>query len=209
MNPITLDSKKPPMVTTQAAMYAFLRRAEVRDQGINLMGNLDALDPGCELFQVLRDWGCAPVRHLSDFETFDDYQAMARSRASLLLSPIASLAARQMQANLGMPSLFLPVSYDPEEVEAQYAQLAAFLEKDAPDLSAWRERALGEMEATREALGGRPVWITAGSAWRGRWFRRASAWRRSSRRRPSHPIAPPGSGSARTIRRLRLSSRST
>ena len=163
MNPITLDSKKPPMVTTQAAMYSFLRRTEVHDQGINLLGNLDALDPGCELFQVLKDWGCAPVRHLSDFETFNDYQAMAKSRANLLLSPIASLAARQMQANLGMPSLFLPVSYDPEEVEAQYAQLAAFLEKDAPDLSAWRETALGEMEATREALGGRPVWITAGS----------------------------------------------
>ena len=85
---------------------------------------------------MLKDWGCAPVRHLSDFETFIDYQAMAKSRANLLLSPIASLAARQMQANLGMPSLFLPVSYDPEEVEAQYAQLAAFLEKDAPDLSA-------------------------------------------------------------------------
>ena len=50
MNPITLDSKKPPMVTTQAAMYSFLRRTEVHDQGINLLGNLDALDPGCELF---------------------------------------------------------------------------------------------------------------------------------------------------------------
>ena len=33
MNPITLDSKKPPMVTTQAAMYSFLRRTEVHDQG--------------------------------------------------------------------------------------------------------------------------------------------------------------------------------
>ena len=163
MNPITLDSKKPPMVTTQAAMYAFLRPAEARDQGINLMGNLDALNPNCELFDVLKGWGCAPVRHLSDFETFEDYQSMAKSRANLLLSPIASLAAQQTEARLGIPSLFLPVSYDVEEVEAQYAQLAAFLGKDIPQLGAQREEALAEMEATRNALAGRPIWITAGS----------------------------------------------
>ena len=163
MNPITLDSKKPPMVTTQAAMYAFLHPAKERDQGINLMGNLDALNPNCELFDVLKDWGCAPVRHLSDFETFEDYQSMAKSRASLLLSPIASLAAQQMEARLGIPSLFLPVSYDVEEVEAQYAQLAAFLGKDIPQLGAQREEALAEMEATLKALAGRPIWITAGS----------------------------------------------
>ena len=163
MNPITLDSKKPPMVTTQAAMYAFLHPAEAHDQGINLIGNLDALSPDCELFDVLKNWGCAPVRHLSDFETFEDYQAMARSRAGIMLSPIASLAAQQMEANLGVPHLFLPVTYDPDEVRAAYEQLAAFLKKDPPDLTARREEALAEMEKTRAALSGRPVWVTAGS----------------------------------------------
>lgn len=163
MNPITLDSKKPPMVTTQAAMYAFLHPAEAHDQGINLIGNLDALHPGCELFQVLKAWDCAPVRHLSDFETFEGYQAMAKSRANLMLSPIASLAAQQMQARLGIPQLFLPVSYDPDEVRAEYEQLAAFLEKDAPNLPRQREEALCETETARSALNGRPVWITAGS----------------------------------------------
>lgn len=163
MNPITLDSKKPPMVTTQAAMYAFLHPAKEHDQGVNLMGNLDALSPDCELFDVLKGWGCAPIRHLSDFETFEDYQSMAKSRASLLLSPIASLAAQQMEARLGIPHLFLPVSYDIEEVDAQYAELAAFLGKEALDLSHWREEALSETEKTRRALNGRPVWITAGS----------------------------------------------
>ena len=163
MNPITLDSKKPPMVTTQASMYAFLRPEKEHDQGVNLMGNLDALSPDCELFEVLKGWGCAPVRHLSDFDTFEDYQTMARSRASLLLSPIASLAAQQMESRLGIPSLFLPVSYDPKEIEAQYAQLAAFLGKETRDLSRWREEALDETERTRTALAGRPVWITAAS----------------------------------------------
>ena len=163
MNPITLDSKKPPMVTTQAAMYAFLHPAKTRDQGINLMGNLDALNPNCELFGVLKDWDYVPIRHLSAFETFEDYQSMAKSRASLLLSPIASLAAQQMEARLGIPSLFLPVSYDIEEVDAQYAQLAAFLGKDIPQLGAQREEALTETKATRRALAGRPIWITAGS----------------------------------------------
>ncbi len=163
MNPITLDSKKPPMVTTQAAMYAFLRRPEAHDEGVNLIGNLEALSPECELFDVLKGWGCAPVRHLSDYRTFEDYQAMARSRANIMLSPIASLAAQQMDAQLGIPYLFLPVTYDPDEIQTAYEQLAAFLVKDAPDLTAQREEALAEMEKTRAALDGRPVWVTAGS----------------------------------------------
>ena len=88
---------------------------------------------------------------------------MAKSRANLMLSPIASLAAQQMQARLGIPQLFLPVSYDPDEVRAEYEQLAAVLEKDAPNLPRQREEALCETETARSALNGRPVWITAGS----------------------------------------------
>ncbi len=163
MNPITLDSKKPPMVTTQAAMYAFLHPTDIHDQGVNMVGNLDAISPDCELFNVLSGWGCSPTRHFSDFDTFEGYQTMARSQANLMFSPIASLAVQQMQSGLGIPNLFLPVSYDLNEIKAEYAQLADFLKKDLPDMSKWHDEAVAEMETTRTALNGRPVWITAGS----------------------------------------------
>ena len=162
MNPITLDSKKPPMVTTQSAMYSYLHPAE-HDSGVNMIGNLGAIDPHCELFDVLSGWGCTPTRHLLDFDTFDSYQSMARSRLNILMSPIASLAADQMQSRLGIPYTFLPVTYDPDEIAAEYEQLACALNKPLPDMSARRAAAISEIETTRLALDGRPVWITAGS----------------------------------------------
>ncbi len=162
MNPITLDSKKPPMVTTQSAMYAYLHPTG-HDNGVNLIGNLGAIDPHCELFDVLSGWGCTPARHLLDFDTFDGYQSMARSRLNILMSPIASLAASQMQTRLDIPYTFLPVTYDPDEIAAEYDQLASALNKSLPDMIKWRDAAISEMEITRTALSNRPVWITAGS----------------------------------------------
>lgn len=163
MNPITLDSKKPPMVTTQAAMYAFLRPAAVRDRGVNLLGDPEPLHAGCELYDVLAAWGCAPIRHISDFQQFDAYQSMAQSRANLLLSPIVSLAGQQMQQNLGIPSLFLPVSYDPAVIREDYRRLADFMGQTPPDTKAYEAAAGQAAENARRMLNGRPVWITGGA----------------------------------------------
>lgn len=166
MNPIALDSKKPPMLTTQQAMYNFLNPRDDRDGGVNLIGNLEPLDPDCELFPVLNAMGASPARHLSDYATFEAFQQMAQSRANLVLSPIAALAAQTLARNHGMPFLMLPVSYDLREIDGQYASLAAFLDAPLPDLSGAHQRAAEAMDAAQKALNGRPVWIAGGAVMR-------------------------------------------
>lgn len=164
MNPIALDTKEPPMLTTNRAMFDFLMPRSDRDRGINLVGNLDPIRPDCELFGVLRMMGAAPTRHIGDFDTFETFQDMAKSAGSLVLSPIGTLAAQSMERKLAMPYLFEPVSYRLSEIAEQYMRIARFLgKKCAPDLENRERQARDAMEETRRALGGRPVWIAGGA----------------------------------------------
>ena len=163
MNPITLESKSPPMMTTMRAMFDFLAPREDRDAGVNLIANLEPIAPECELFDALRALGAQPVRHITDFDTFEGYQQMAKSAKNLVLAPYGALAAEAMRKKHGMPYCMLPVTYDLEQIDAQYAQIAQFLGGTLPDMGMCRRRAEEAMRRAREALSGRPVWITAGS----------------------------------------------
>jgi len=88
---------------------------------------------------------------------------MARSRANLVLSPIAGLAAREMERKHAIPSLPAYVSYDLREIARTYEALADFLEVPAGrrfDFAPHRARAEAAARAAREAVGGRPVYVS-------------------------------------------------
>lgn len=163
MNPIMLDSKKPPMLTTMDAMFDFLLPRKDRDQGVNLIANLEPLAETCELFDVLRQLGAGPVRHITHYHTFEAFQQMARSARNLVLAPYGALAAQTMMKKHDMPCLMLPVDYDPEQIEIQYRQIADFMGESLPDMEIYRRRAGDAIRRARAAVDGRPIWITAGS----------------------------------------------
>jgi nitrogenase molybdenum-iron protein alpha/beta subunit len=166
MNPIALDTNAPPGLTTQFAMFDFLRQSGEKSDTVNLMGNLERVDPACELFDFLRAAGIKPL-HLSDFDTFEGYQQMGQSKYNLLLSPAASMAAKSMEKKHGIPFLSLPVSYDLDEIQRQYAQLRAFLGR-GPDcgFSQIRNQAEEEIKNTLDAMGRVPIVLSSGAALR-------------------------------------------
>jgi hypothetical protein len=161
MNPISLDGKTPPALTTQSAMFDFLETFDGEKRGVNLIGNLTALPRENELYAFLDCCGAAPVRHISDFETFDGFGEMAKSAANLVLSPIASLAAREMERKHGQPFFPMFVSYDLDEIADCYGRLAGFLKCDADfDFSRRRSEAEREIHVARSAVGHAPVAVS-------------------------------------------------
>ncbi len=166
MNPISLGSLTPPPISIQNNLYSLLEPAENRDQGVNSLGNLVALSPDSELHDFLEAAGCDGLRHISQYETYDAYQEMARSRANLVLAPAGRYAAQQMQEKHGLSFLFLPVSYRLEEIEESYRRLQEFLLPGQPlafDFSRQKAAALQQVERARTLVGSTPV-IVDGSA---------------------------------------------
>ncbi len=164
MNPISLDTKAPPPLTTQDAMFSFLDAVMEKTGGVNLIGNLVEVEKDSELYRLLDFCGAGPVRHMSHYDTFDSFQEMARSRYNLVLSPIASLAAKNMEKKHGIPYLMMPVTYDVDEIAANYRRMAEFFGAqsacDFTDDIALTQEAIAQ---TREIVGSRPVWIAQGA----------------------------------------------
>lgn len=160
MNPITLGSDEPPPIGIQKRIYSLLSKQPERDNGVNSIGNLVAVDPKCELHKMLAQEAVSGLRHVSQYQNFDKWQEMARSSANLVLMPPGMKAAKEMEARCGIPYRFFPVSYDLDVVAEQYRGIHEFLHPNASasyDLTADRQAAEKAIENTVKKLGRLPL----------------------------------------------------
>ena len=161
IDPISLSSARSMSADKQSGLYSFIKPSEDRDDGINFLGNFVPLESECEIFDLLRLWGCAPVRELFRCKSFEEYQTMGRSRAAVVLRFIAEEAARRMRNRLGIPYCVMQPAYDPEEIVEGYSRLAAVLQKECPALGEKTAAAQEDMAETAAMLGGMPLAIDA------------------------------------------------
>ena len=164
MNPISLGSKTPPPVSIQNNLYSLLGPGVKRDGGINAIGNLEPTAPTSELHGFLRAGGVNCLRHISQYATLEAYREMAGSRANLVIGAPGRQAAGQMEERLGIPWIFMPVTYDLDEIEANYRRLREFLFPDVGepfDFAPAREKALESVRTAVGKVGDLPVIIDA------------------------------------------------
>ena len=166
IDPVAADEAVSPGERQQDKLYALLEDQGARDRGVNLIGAFVSPDRAGELYPFLAACGAGPVRDLLTCATFDDYQAMGRSRLNLVLRHLGRYAAGQMEARLGIPWMAAPASYDLEEIGALYRRIADALGSPCPDLSPWRDRAEAAVARARQALGARPVVVDSSASMR-------------------------------------------
>ncbi|MEY8355780.1 nitrogenase component 1 [Lachnospiraceae bacterium 54-53] len=155
MNPISMDTKFPPGVTLQNNIYSLLRPGLKKAGAINLIGNHSPVGRECELFEMMKNRGYE-VNHITDYETFEDFQTMASSCLNLVLSPVAGYACREMEKSLGIPFLDSYVTYELSEIKEFYRQLGERLQVDM-DTSLYEARAEKAIRRARETIGDHPV----------------------------------------------------
>ena len=162
MNPISQGSATPPPVSIQNNLYSLLEPSDGADDGVNCIGNLVEVSPQSELHKFLHSLGYGKLRHISQYQTFDGYQEMASSRLNLVIAPPGRQAAGQMREKLGIPFLFLPVSYRLTEIEAGYRDLAAFAGQSPDfDFVPHRDAALRAIERAKGRVGETPLIVDA------------------------------------------------
>ena len=150
MNPISLDSKLPPGITTYRNMFSLLEKKEETKNTINVLGSNVTYNESSDLKQVLKKHGYR-VCSIADYQTFEDFMEMASAKLNIVAGPIALATARMMEKLFGIPYLTAFVTYDPEEVMAFYKQLSEILSEDlVSDVQKEKEQA---EEAIRHAVG--------------------------------------------------------
>lgn len=157
IDPVALDGKIMPGMLIQSRLYSFLKKNDVHDNGMNLVGSFMPLDPSSEVHTLLRTLDIGPIRSLFECATYEDYQQMAKSRFTMVLSKMGELAAEVIEKNTGIPYCYCPTAFDPDMIVDNYRKIAASLNKDCPDFSVERGQAFEDIASTQKVVGSMPV----------------------------------------------------
>lgn len=123
INPVSRDVAQSPAAGIQAQLYRVLEAPAAKDRGVTVVGHFEPPRAESELWDVLRMLGLGPVRQLFACETFDEYQAMAKSCMCLGISWLGEGPAAVFAERFGTPTFRWPATYDIDEVGKRYAML--------------------------------------------------------------------------------------
>ena len=159
MNPTSTDTGVPPLVNVQNKNYSLLDRTNERDNGVNIIGTLEKIKENSELFTILHQMGVSDIRHISYYHTFEEYNAMAKSRLNLVVAPSARYSAINMEKKHHMPHVEVFTSFSLKQIKDNYERIAVALDTDCPDITEYEEQCREELAKTAQTLHNMPVII--------------------------------------------------
>ena len=152
MNPTMRKSGLTPDQLMRRQLYAPLAPCPSEPKTANLIGNDRPTDGTSELARLVREAGWK-LRDITSCKTFDEYLAMAKSTLEITYLPTAAAAGDALERRLGRKHLYLPLSYDFDEIDRNLAKLADALGIDAPDWTEAKTNAFRALEHAREVAG--------------------------------------------------------
>lgn len=159
INPISDGKGTPRGMIMYDRLYDFLFQKTKDSPSVNFIGNYVSPSDESEVYSVLSSLGINKVNEIFNMETFSQYEEMANSRLNIVLMVMGLLAAETMKQKFGIPYLFLPPSYDLEQIEKNYHQVAEALGKElSPSIYInQKEEAKMEIEKTLKLIGNMPI----------------------------------------------------
>ena len=147
MNPIMRKTKMPPDPFMRKQLYSLLRPAGVCRKQVNIIGSNLAVRGSSELHCILEKNGF-DLKDICTCSSFKEYQSMACSRLNLVTNPLGRPAARELEERLGQQWVYLPVSYDWDEIGERWKCLCDLLDIENDVL--WSELGLWELRQKAE-----------------------------------------------------------
>lgn len=155
MNPISENMKFPPGISMQNNLYSLLEKSNISQCAVNFIGNHGPVHKGCELYELMIKNGYK-VKHITDFDQFDDFLSMGQSKLNIVLSPVAKYASEQMKENLGIDYLLAYNTYDMQEIRMFYEELADKLSLNIC-VDQYETKAKTKVDEARTLIGDYPI----------------------------------------------------
>lgn len=160
MNPITLDSKVPPPVNIQRKIYGLLEASTEPKlkHAAAFYGSNVSIDKSSEVYEVLAAAGYTDAYHISGCGTYAEFQTFARVSINIVPTPVGLAAAADVSKALGIDFVYVPVTYDFEEIKRNYEKIIPEQSMKL-DLSRHRQRAINSILLAKAEIGDLPVVI--------------------------------------------------
>ena len=158
MNPIMRKSGLTPDQLMRSRLYMPLKPRPMDPNAVALIGSDLQLDEDCDLKQLLRAGG-KNIHEITACKTYGEYQRMAESAVYITSYPSAVAGGEMLAQRLGGRHVYLPFSYDYDEIETGLTRLAELLGIAAPDFTGKREQCAEALETARAAVGEKSIAI--------------------------------------------------
>ncbi len=156
MIPTLRKSGLTPDQKMRVQLYSMLENRPKDPQKINLIGSNLPICRSSELVWMLESGGYT-FRSIHDCQTFEDYLAMAEASVNLYYEPLARMAAEDLEKRLCQPYLYMPFTFDDEELSKAYAKLSEMLHLPKLDEEPLRRKKREALFAAKELIGDTPV----------------------------------------------------
>ena len=171
MNPVMRKSGLTPDQLMRSRLYMLLHERPACRRSAAIIGNDLPTDDRSDLMQLLKAAGLK-VHEITSCSSYAEYQQMAESAVYISYNPDAAPGGDMLAERLGGRHFALRFSFDYDEIDETFGQLAELLEAECdirPDGQAWpftdewrREQRAAcerELEKTLELIGDTPVAI--------------------------------------------------
>ena len=158
MNPTMRKSGLTPDQLMRRQLYAPFMPCPADRDAVNLIGNDRPTDESSELVQLIRAAG-RELRDITLCRTYDEYMRMAKSALNITCLPTAAASGDALEKRLGRKHLYLPLSYDLDEIERNLNTLADALGIAAPDWTDAKQNTIRALEQAKAVIGDTPVEI--------------------------------------------------
>ncbi len=156
MIPTLRKSGLTPDQKMRMQLYSMLEDGPKDPRKINLIGSNLPVSRSSELVWMLENGGYT-FQSIHDCHTFEEYLAMAQAGMNLFYEPLARIAAEDLEKRLHQPYLYMPFTFDDEELSGAYQRLAETLHLPELDEEPLRKRKREALLAVRELIGDTPV----------------------------------------------------
>lgn len=158
MNPIMRKSGLTPDQLMRSRLYQPLKPRPIRSGTVALIGSDLPNDEENDLMQMLGK-NNLKIHEITACNSYEDYQEMAESEYYVSTYPAAVAGGNLLSDRLGGRHIYVPFSFDYEEIEAGLNHLAEALGIAAPDFTGKREACTAALAETLALVGSTPIAI--------------------------------------------------
>ena len=158
MNPIMRKSGLTPDQLMRARLYDLLGPREIDPKAVAIIGNDLPTREDSDLLQFLRARGFR-VHEITSCQTYEQYQRMAESAFYISYYPAAAAGGEILSNRLGGKHIYLPFSFDYDEIDVSFRTLADALGVAPSNASGRREACEEALKKTQALIGKTPVAI--------------------------------------------------
>ena len=158
MNPIMRKSGMTPDQLMRSRLYMLLKEREKNERAVAIIGNDLPTRESSELLEILKATNLK-IHEITSCKTYEEYQEMAESSYYISYNAAAGAGGEMLEERLGGKHIYVPFSFDYEQIDAGFEKLCNILEVELPDFSKKRNACDVAKKDVLELIGNTPISI--------------------------------------------------